>query len=335
MPWRELEKRLSGKFPPRGENRAPNGQRLAFGPEPERPGSYRRAPYQPGEIERGRRRRSRTPSCTRTPTSASSTAPAIRRRWSTEAVRLGLSGLAITDHDGFYGVVRFAEAAAAHGLPTIFGSELVPRSDAGSERRRRPGGHPPARARPRPGRLRPAVHRDQRRPRERRREGPAGARPGGPRRRPPTGTGWSSPAAARARSRRRWRRAANRPRPESWTGWSRCSAGTTSRSSSPRTGTPTTTPDWTPWPGWRGEFRLPALATVQRPLRRAREKETGHRAGRGPGPAQPGRAGRLAARGRQRAPALRRGDGGPVRPLPRRGRHRARAWARSARSTWP
>ena len=41
-----------------------------------------------------------------------------------EAVRLGLSALALTDHDGFYGVVRFAEAARAHGLPTVFGSEL-------------------------------------------------------------------------------------------------------------------------------------------------------------------------------------------------------------------
>ena len=29
-----------------------------------------------------------------------------------EAVRLGLTALAITDHDGFYGAVRFAEAAA-------------------------------------------------------------------------------------------------------------------------------------------------------------------------------------------------------------------------------
>jgi len=42
----------------------------------------------------------------------------------TEAVRLGLSALAITDHDGFYGVVRFAEAAAAYNLPTVFGAEL-------------------------------------------------------------------------------------------------------------------------------------------------------------------------------------------------------------------
>src|SRR6187551_3522207 len=41
-----------------------------------------------------------------------------------EAGRLGLSALAITDHDGLYGVVRFAGAARAIGLPTIFGAEL-------------------------------------------------------------------------------------------------------------------------------------------------------------------------------------------------------------------
>ncbi|MDG2427045.1 MAG: error-prone DNA polymerase [Acidimicrobiales bacterium] len=41
-----------------------------------------------------------------------------------EAVRLGLTALALTDHDGFYGVARFAEAARAYDLPTIFGSEL-------------------------------------------------------------------------------------------------------------------------------------------------------------------------------------------------------------------
>src|SRR5262247_1221184 len=41
-----------------------------------------------------------------------------------EAARLGLSGLAITDHDGFYGVVRFAEAAKEVGIPTVFGTEL-------------------------------------------------------------------------------------------------------------------------------------------------------------------------------------------------------------------
>ncbi len=41
-----------------------------------------------------------------------------------EAGRLGLSAMALTDHDGLYGVVRFANAAREVGLPTIFGAEL-------------------------------------------------------------------------------------------------------------------------------------------------------------------------------------------------------------------
>jgi error-prone DNA polymerase len=42
-----------------------------------------------------------------------------------EAHRLGLTALAVTDHNGLYGVVRFAEAARAVGLPTVFGSEIT------------------------------------------------------------------------------------------------------------------------------------------------------------------------------------------------------------------
>jgi error-prone DNA polymerase len=42
-----------------------------------------------------------------------------------EATRLGLSAVALTDHNGLYGVVRFAEAARAFGLPTVFGAELT------------------------------------------------------------------------------------------------------------------------------------------------------------------------------------------------------------------
>ncbi len=42
-----------------------------------------------------------------------------------EAHRLGLAALALTDHHGFYGVVRFAEAARVCGLPTIFGTEVT------------------------------------------------------------------------------------------------------------------------------------------------------------------------------------------------------------------
>ena len=41
-----------------------------------------------------------------------------------EAERLGLSALAITDHDGLYGIVRFAEAAETMTLQTVFGAEL-------------------------------------------------------------------------------------------------------------------------------------------------------------------------------------------------------------------
>ncbi|WP_431955877.1 error-prone DNA polymerase [Nocardia lijiangensis] len=41
-----------------------------------------------------------------------------------EAVRLGLEAIALTDHDGFYGTVRFAEAAKELGMATVFGAEL-------------------------------------------------------------------------------------------------------------------------------------------------------------------------------------------------------------------
>ena len=52
-----------------------------------------------------------------------------------EAARLGLEALALTDHDGFYGVVRFAEAARAVGLPTVFGAELTLGLPLGTEQR--------------------------------------------------------------------------------------------------------------------------------------------------------------------------------------------------------
>src|SRR5688572_2133916 len=42
-----------------------------------------------------------------------------------QAARLGLEAIALTDHDGMYGVVRFAEAAAEVGLRTVFGAELT------------------------------------------------------------------------------------------------------------------------------------------------------------------------------------------------------------------
>jgi error-prone DNA polymerase len=41
-----------------------------------------------------------------------------------EAARLGLHSLALTDHDGLYGIVRMAEAAEVHDIGTVFGAEL-------------------------------------------------------------------------------------------------------------------------------------------------------------------------------------------------------------------
>ena len=41
-----------------------------------------------------------------------------------EAGRLGVRAVAITDHDGMYGAVQFAEAAKGTGIKTIFGAEL-------------------------------------------------------------------------------------------------------------------------------------------------------------------------------------------------------------------
>ncbi len=40
------------------------------------------------------------------------------------AVELGLDALAMTDHDGFYGLVRFWSAAKAAGLPAVYGAEV-------------------------------------------------------------------------------------------------------------------------------------------------------------------------------------------------------------------
>jgi len=67
-----------------------------------------------------------------------------------EAARLGLCALALTDHDGLYGVVRFSEAARRAGLPTVFGAELTydpaagqapPAPAAGRTGEPDPGGH--------------------------------------------------------------------------------------------------------------------------------------------------------------------------------------------------
>ncbi|MCC6495829.1 MAG: error-prone DNA polymerase [Propionibacteriaceae bacterium] len=107
--WRTLERTLSA--PP------PNG------PPQDVPFSWRRQPYEPPRIQR--------------PVDAvpyaelhvhssfsfldGASGPA---ELAEEAERLGLHALAITDHDGLYGIVRFAEAAESMRLRTVFGAEL-------------------------------------------------------------------------------------------------------------------------------------------------------------------------------------------------------------------
>ncbi len=52
-----------------------------------------------------------------------------------EAARLDLRALALTDHNGLYGAVRFAEAAGELGMRTVFGAELSLGSSPGSTAR--------------------------------------------------------------------------------------------------------------------------------------------------------------------------------------------------------
>lgn len=58
-----------------------------------------------------------------------------------EAARLGLCALALTDRDGLYGAVRFAEAAAELDVRTVFGAELSLGATARTERPDPPGPH--------------------------------------------------------------------------------------------------------------------------------------------------------------------------------------------------
>ena len=119
MPWRELERQLSG--------RGPSG-RTGFhfpGDGSDSPAwGRKRQPYEAPAVAR---RRGQVPySELHCHTNFSFLDGASHaEELVEEAVRLGLEALAITDHNGFYGIVRFAEAARAFGLPTIFGAELT------------------------------------------------------------------------------------------------------------------------------------------------------------------------------------------------------------------
>ena len=163
---------------------------------------------------RGEGAKGHMPSCTATRTSSFLDGASHPEELVEEAARLGLEALAITDHDGFYGVVRFAEAARAVGLPTVFGAELtLDGAPARRRPRRRPtptGGEHLRAPGPRPGRATPGWPGRSARPswrgrRARPRLAPRRAGRGGLG--PARGRlGWCSPAAARGRCPRRWSR---------------------------------------------------------------------------------------------------------------------------------
>src|SRR3954468_16931350 len=115
MPWRELERRLSDGRPTNLPPYANGGDSPAW--------SRKRQPFVPA-VER---RKGSVPYAELHCHSNFSFLDGASHpeELAEEAVRLGLEALAITDHDGFYGVVRFAEAASAIGLPTAFGAELT------------------------------------------------------------------------------------------------------------------------------------------------------------------------------------------------------------------
>ncbi|HEY6416569.1 MAG TPA: error-prone DNA polymerase, partial [Acidimicrobiales bacterium] len=119
LPWRELERRLSDR-PRRRPDPRPAGANGGDSPA----WSRRRAEYVPPD--RLDRRPSATPYAELHCHSNFSFLDGASHpeELAEEAARLGLEALALTDHDGFYGVVRFAEAARAVGVPTVFGAEL-------------------------------------------------------------------------------------------------------------------------------------------------------------------------------------------------------------------
>ncbi|GAA4843720.1 error-prone DNA polymerase [Saccharopolyspora rosea] len=113
--WAELESALSGRAFPRDERHPGDG-----GDSPA--WTRRRAPY----AADGGSASSATPYAELHAHSNFSflDGAAHPEELVAEAARLGLEAVALTDHDGLYGVVRFAEAAAEHGVGTVFGAEL-------------------------------------------------------------------------------------------------------------------------------------------------------------------------------------------------------------------
>ena len=319
IPWRELERRLSGRpQAPWHQLHGDGGDSPAW--------SRKRPAYDAGPLRPAQRRPSPTPSCTPTPRSATSTARRRPRSWPRRRSGSACESLTLTDHDGMYGVVRFAEAAEAHGLATGFGAELsldVPRAEhPGRALDRAPGSGSPTR----PARIcSPWPATPPATPacagRSASRSGAAAPRAvrsttstSSPTR--PTVTGWCSPAAARAPV-----RAALDARRRS-TGGPRALDRLVARF-----GRDNVAVELTYALDPLADERYDALAAARRRAAARRSSPppprttTARRAGRWPrrwprcGPAAASTRSTAGCRLGRPAPAQRRGDGRPVRPL--------------------
>ena len=109
--WAEMERVLNGRLRPPDGSDAPAWSR-------------KRAEYQPPPL--AERPRSAVPYAELHAHSAFSflDGASTPEELVAEAARLSLRAIALTDHDGLYGVVRFAEAARELGMRTVFGAEL-------------------------------------------------------------------------------------------------------------------------------------------------------------------------------------------------------------------
>ncbi|HLH99338.1 MAG TPA: error-prone DNA polymerase [Acidimicrobiales bacterium] len=119
MPWKELEARLSGRARP-APSEGDGGDSPAW--------SYKRGAYvPPADLTRRRRSAATVPYAELHCHSNFSFLDGASHpeELVEEAARLGLEALALTDHDGLYGAVRFAEAADKIGVPTVLGAELT------------------------------------------------------------------------------------------------------------------------------------------------------------------------------------------------------------------
>ena len=115
MPWKELERRLSDGRAPGSPSWNAGGDGPAWG--------RKRQPFEP-TLER---RAGSVPYAELHCHSNYSFLDGASHpeELATVAARLGLEALALTDHDGLYGIARFAEAARAVKLPTVFGAEFT------------------------------------------------------------------------------------------------------------------------------------------------------------------------------------------------------------------